>query len=261
VGLHQPNIGEVVAEVLAAVETLARALHIEDARLEPTLEAIITSAAAIHPGARDAGLILLVRGRLTPQAVTGRAPHDLDLKQQETGQGPCVEAASIQQVIVVDDTRDDVRWPRFCAAAQACGVSSMLCVPLWAGDRRLGALSLYADQPNAFNERDVRLIELFAALAALALAEAQQAEQLRAAIASRDLIGQAKGILMERFHLDSEAAFRALVRVSQDLNLKLSALARHLTETGELPGPPAQPTPVRKPARPPRSGGRSSCPG
>ena len=229
-GLHQPDIGEVVGEALVAVETIARALHVEDARLEPTLEAIITSAVAIHPAARDAGVILLVRGRLTPQAVTGRAPHDLDLRQQETGEGPCVEAASIQQVIIVEDTRDDARWPRFCAAAQACGVGSMLCVPLWSGERRLGALSLYASKPNSFSERDVRLIELFAALAALALAEAQQAEQLRTAITSRDLIGQAKGILRERFGVDDEGAFQMLVKSSQETNMKLTAVAQWLTE-------------------------------
>jgi len=236
-GLHQPEINEVVAESLAAVETLARSLHVEDARLEPTLEAIVTTAAAVHPAARDAGLSLLVRGRLVPQAVTSRVPQDLALKQQEMGKGPCVEAASSQQVIIVDDTRDDVRWPRFCAAAQACGVGSMLCVPLWAGRRRLGALSLYAREPAAFSSRDVRLIELFAALAAMALAEAQRAEQLRAAIASRDVIGQAKGILMERFRMDDEAAFGTLVRVSQDRNQKLTAVARELAETGELPVP------------------------
>jgi len=244
-GLHQPEAGEVVAETLVAMETLVRALHVGDARLEPTLEAIITSAAAVHPAARDAGVILLVRGQLVPQAVTGRAPHDLDLRQQQTGEGPCLEAASTQQVIILEDTRDDARWPRFCAAAQACGVGSMLCVPLWAGERRLGALSLYADEPNAFSERDVQLVELFATLAAVALAEAQQAEQLRAAIASRDLIGQAKGILMERFGMDGESSFNVLVRVSQDLNVKLSAIARHLTETGELPGMP-QPSAPRQ---------------
>jgi AmiR/NasT family two-component response regulator len=85
--------------------------------------------------------------------------------------------------------------------------------------------------------RDVRLIELFAALAAMALAEAQRAEQLREAIASRDVIGQANGILMERFRMDGEAAFGTLVRVSQDRNQKLTAVARELAETGKLPGP------------------------
>lgn len=238
--LNQPDAGEVVAEALVAVETLARALHIEEARLEPTLEAIVSSAAAVHSSARDAGLILLVRGQLMPQAVTGRIPQELDLRQQETGEGPCLEAASTQRVVIVDDTRDDARWPLFCAAAQARGVGSMLCVPLWAGERRLGALSLYADEPAVFGPRDVQLVEMFAALAALALADAQRAEQLREAIASRDLIGQAKGILMERFRIDGDAAFGTLVRVSQDMNQKLTGIARHLIDTGELPGP-AQP--------------------
>ena len=219
-----------------AVEILARALHVKDARLEPTLKAIASSATAAHPAARDAGIILLVRGRLMPQAVTGRAPQVLDLRQQETGEGPCIEAASAQQVIIVSDTKNDARWPGFCAAAQARGVGSMLCVPLWAGERRLGALSVYAHEPASFSQPDIKLIELFATLAALALAEAQRAEQLREAITSRDLIGQAKGMLMERFQIGDEAAFSTLVRVSQSLNLKLTAIARHLTETGELPG-------------------------
>ena len=235
-GLHQPDSGEIVAEALVAVETLARALHVKDARLEPTLEAIVANAAAAHPAAREAGLILLVRGRLTPQAVTGRPPQILDLRQRETGEGPCVEAASTQQVVILSDTAADERWPGFCAEAQTCGVGSMLCVPLRAGERNLGALSLYADKPTAFSLRDVRLIELFAALAALALAEAQRTEQLREAIASRDVIGQAKGILMERFQIPDAAAFSTLVRVSQDMNLKLTAVARHLIGTGKLPG-------------------------
>ncbi len=233
--LHHADLAENVAEALSAVEILARALHLKDARLEPTLAAIATSARAAHPAARDAGIILLVRGHLTPQAVTGRAPQVMDLRQQETGEGPCIEAASTQQVVIVSDTRTDARWPGFCAAAQAHGIGSMLCVPLWAGQQRLGALSLYAPAPASFSQPDIKLVELFATLAALSLAEAQRAEQLREAITSRDLIGQAKGMLMERFQVNDEAAFGTLVRVSQSLNLKLTAVARHLTETGKLP--------------------------
>jgi GAF domain-containing protein len=238
VGAHQHDAGEAVAEALAAVEILARALHVQDARLEPTLEAIVANAAAAHPTARDAGLILVIHGRLTPQAVTGRGPQILDLWQQETGEGPCIEAAATQEVTAISDTGTESRWPKFCAAAQECGVGAMLCVPLQAGNRDIGALSLYAPRPTTFTRGDVQLIELFAALAALALADAQRAEQLRAAIASRDLIGQAKGILMERFKIDSETAFRTLARLSQDLNLKVTAVATRLAETGELPASP-----------------------
>jgi GAF domain-containing protein len=230
----QDDVAEVVAETLGAVETLARALHVKDARLQPTLDAIVANAAAAHPAACDAGLILLVRGKLVPQATTGRRPQVLDIKQQETGEGPCIEAARQQTVITISDTRDDMRWPEFTAAARACDVRSMLCAPLWIDERCIGTLTLYSPQRAAFSRRDERLIELFAVLAALALAEAQRAEQLREAILNRDVIGQAKGILMERYKVGDEAAFSALARTSQALNVKLTAVARHLIRTGEF---------------------------
>lgn len=238
--LHvRDDVAEVVAETLGAVEILARALHVKDARLQPTLEAIVANAAAAHPDACDAGLILLIRGKLVPQATTGRTPQALDLKQQQTGEGPCLEAARQQAIIGISDTRDDMRWPEFSAAAQACGVCSMLCAPLWIDERCIGTLTLYSTRRAAFSRPDIQLLELFAALAALALAEAQRAEQLREAIISRDMIGQAKGILMERYKINGEAAFNILTRTSQALNVKLVAVARQLTETGELPAVPA----------------------
>jgi GAF domain-containing protein len=232
------DVAEIVAGTFTAVEILARALRVKDAKLQPTLDAILGHAAAAHPAAHDAGVILLIGGKLVPQAALGRAPQVLDLKQQETGEGPCVDAARTQALIRVNDTKTDSRWPEFSAEAQACDVRSLLCAPLWVSDQRLGALTLYSQQPDIFSDQDTKLIELFAALAALALAEAQRTEQLREAIASRDLIGQAKGMLMERYQIDGDAAFAVLGRTSQNLNLKLTAVARHLADTGELLGPP-----------------------
>ncbi len=230
------DVAEIVAGTFTAVEILARALRVKDARLQPTLDAILANAAGAHPAAHDAGLILLIGGKLVPQATLGRAPQTLDLKQQETGEGPCVEAARTQALIRVTDTKTDSRWPQFSAAAQACDVRSLLCAPLWVNDQRLGALTLYAQRPAVFSQEDTKLIELFAALAALALAEAQRTEQLREAIASRDLIGQAKGILMERYQVGDDAAFAVLNRTSQSLNRKVTDVAWHLAETGELLG-------------------------
>jgi GAF domain-containing protein len=230
------DVAESVAGTFTAVEILARALRVKDAELQPTLDAILGHAAAAHPAAHDAGLILLVGGKLVPQATLGHAPQVLDLKQQETGEGPCIEAARTQALIRLADTKTESRWPEFSAEAQACGVRSLLCAPLWVSDQRLGTLTLYSQQPDVFSEGDTKLIELFAALAALALAEAQRTEQLREAITSRDLIGQAKGILMERYQISSDAAFAVLGRTSQNLNLKLTAVARHLAGTGELLG-------------------------
>ena len=236
-GTEQLGIAEVVAETMVAVETIARALRVKDARLEPTLDAIVTNAAATHPAASDAGVTLLIRGKLVPQATTGRPPQILDLRQQVTGKGPCVEAASRQTVICISDTSDDARWPDFCAAAQACGVHSMLCAPLWVDEACMGTLTLYSQQAGAFGPPDIKLIAMFGALAALSLAEAQRTANLREAMVNRDLIGQAKGILMERYKVDGETAIGILSRASQALNLKLAAIARHLAESGELLGP------------------------
>lgn len=231
------DIKQVIAQTFVAIGALARALHVEDARLQPTLDAITAHAAAAHPAAKDAGLILLIGGKLIPQATTGQAPRLLDIKQQETGQGPCIEAAREQTLICLNDLRHDPRWPEFSAEAQAQGVGSMLCAPLWISQRTLGALTLYAAQPGAFSEHDERIVELFATLAALALAEAQRTDHLRAALIHRDIIGQAKGIIMERYKVSSDAAFSTLARISQAQHTKLHEVARQIVQTGELPNP------------------------
>jgi GAF domain-containing protein len=117
----------------------------------------------------------------------------------------------------------------------------MLCVPLWIDERGLGALSLYADQTAAFSEPHERVTVLLATFAALALAEAQRADQMHDALSNRDVIGQAKGVLMERHGVTAEAAFGVLSRVSQAENLKLTEIARRFVETGTLPGLPGAP--------------------
>ena len=234
------DLAETMAEAFTAIEVLARALHAETAQLQPTLDVIVANAAAAYPVAQDAGLILYAKGKLVPQAATGHAPQVLDLKQQQDGDGPCIQAAREQVVIQIGDTKLDDRWPQFSAAAQGCGVRSLLCMPLWVNDRSMGTLTLYSAQATAFNRSDTQLIGLFAALAALALADAQRSEQLREAIASRDLIGQAKGILIERHRITSDGAFSLLTRASQAVNIKVGEVARHLVETGELLGPQQQ---------------------
>jgi GAF domain-containing protein len=229
------DIKNVIVETFGAIDILARALHVQDARLQPTLDAIVAHAAAANPAAQDAGLILLTGGTLVPQATTGRAPQLLDIRQQETGDGPCIETARSQTMICISDTQQDTRWPGFCAEAQAFGIASLLCAPLWVSERSLGALTLYAAQPQAFSEHDERITGMLATLAALALAEAQRTDQLRTAIVNRDLIGQAKGILMERYKINADAAFSTLSRTSQTQNMKLHELARYVVDTRELP--------------------------
>jgi GAF domain-containing protein len=104
-------------------------------------------------------------------------------------------------------------------------VLSQLCIPLWADERGLGTLSLYAADPSAFTDLDERITAMFATLAALTLADALRAEQMRAAVLNRDLIGQAMGILMERHRITADAAFALLAAASQHQNVKLTDFA------------------------------------
>jgi GAF domain-containing protein len=232
----QEHLIEVTGPSARSLDILARALHVKNAELQPTLEAIVSTAVKTLSPALDAGLTIFSRGQLIPRASTSEAPLLLDRLQQQLGDGPCISAARDQSIVRIEDTGRDERWPPFGAEAARLNVRSMLCVPLWIDERSLGALSLYAAQAAAFTDLHERVTTLLATFAALALAEAQHADQLHEALGNRDVIGQAKGILMERHGITAEVAFGVLSRVSQAENLKLAAIARHVTQTGKLPG-------------------------
>ncbi len=237
-GSDQQNLMEVTGRSAASLEILARTLHVKNAELQPTLDAIASTAVAMLSPARYAGLTVVSRGELIPRATTGEPPLLLDHLQQKLGDGPCINAAKHQRIFRIEDTREELRWPEFTAAAVRLNVRSMLCVPLWIDERGLGALSLYADEAAAFGDPHERVTSLLATFAALALAEAQHADQLHDALANRDVLGQAKGILMERHGLSADAAFSVLSRVSQAENLKVAEIARRFVQTGRLPGGP-----------------------
>jgi putative methionine-R-sulfoxide reductase with GAF domain len=224
-----------INQLLDEVTDLADALLVKDAELQPTLDAILSAAARAVPGSAYAGLMVLEQGRLVPKATTGEPPRRLDIVQRELGDGPCVAAAAGQVLVSVPDMDCEVRWPQFAAAACRLNVQSMLCMPLAVGGQRMGALSLYGAQRRAFGEASERLARLCALLCSRALGDALRSDQLRRALAGRDLIGQAKGILMERHRLTADQAFDRLSAASQSLNLRMAAVAEHLTATGELP--------------------------
>lgn len=213
---------------------LARTLHVSSDELQPTLDAIVQSAVRTVPGTDDAGLIVVQRGVLKPVATTGPRPSVLDELQLKVGEGPCYDAASLQEIVVVADLHRDGRWPTLQQAAAELGVISMVCLPLRIEERTTGALSLYSGRRAVFDDVELEFVNLFATMAALALAEAQRASQLRTAMTSRDVLGQAKGILMERLRIDADEAFRRLSEASQVTNTKVATVAEHLVRTGEL---------------------------
>jgi GAF domain-containing protein len=222
-------------ESWSALDRLARVLHVKEASLQATLDRITVTAVETITGAGYAGINLLERGRFLPQAVVGRPPVELDVLQQRTGTGPCIDASREQVTCRVEDMATETRWPDYVKLALSLGVAAMLCVPLEVDGEKLGSVSLYGLRPRCFTGPDERLAGLLGTHAALVLGDARRAEQLRAAMASRDVIGQAKGILMERERITAAAAFEKLSNSSQRVNRKLTAVALELTETGVLP--------------------------
>ncbi len=181
---------------------------------------------------------LYVAGSFEPQAVLGAAPAPLDALQQRSKHGPCIDSSRDQVVVRIRDVQESDESAEFIELATSRGVRSMLCLPLWVDDTRLGSLSLYSGQVRDFNDRDARVASLLATHAALVLSDALRAEHLRRAIAGRDVIGQAKGILMERHRITADEAFVRLSKASQNTNRKLADLAAELVETGAVPEPP-----------------------
>jgi GAF domain-containing protein len=110
----------------------------------------------------------------------------------------------------------------------------MLCLPLWIDDRTLGSLSLYAPRSAAFDDTAGKLAQLFATHAALAIGDAQRTARLRRAMTNRDIIGQAKGILMERHRITADKAYDLLATASKHTNRKVVDLAHEITVTGQL---------------------------
>jgi GAF domain-containing protein len=214
---------------------IARTLQEEHGDVERTLHSITAAAVGTIPGAECASVSLVTRRRVDPRGATSELAAEIDGLETEYGQGPCLDALREQNTVRVDDFATERRWPRFAAEAHRRGAGSLLSFQLFTDGVNLGALNLYATLPHAFDGDAEVVGQVFASHAAIALSAARQEENLRHALDGRDLIGQAKGILMERYRLTAPQAFELLVRASTHTNRKLFDIAEELTSTGAMP--------------------------
>ncbi len=209
---------------------------------EPTVEQTVDRVleyAVRSLGCHYAGVMFLHgRSRVETAAATHPEVEGLDQLQLEVGEGPDLDALDDQRTIVIHDTRTDNRWPRWSARVADCGIRSLLTVRLHTSQTVVGTLNLYDEAPHRFDIDDIDVAHIFARHAAVALAAARHTENLSQAVDARKLIGQAQGILMERYDLDADRAFAVLLRYSQDKNVKLRVVAERLLETRRLPGEP-----------------------
>lgn len=213
---------------------VARELRREHGDPERTLQAITESAVMNVPAAEYASITTVLQGKLVHSAaLAGDVAAKCDEIQRQLGEGPCLESAIEQRTIRIDDMDSDARWPRFAAQASGLGVKSMICFQLYVEGFNFGALNLHSSRSAAFGEDAVSIGSLFAAHAAIAFSSAREEQQIRAALTSRDVIGQAKGMLMERYKLGAQAAFALLSKLSQDTNTKLADLANQVVADAE----------------------------
>lgn len=208
---------------------------LEEEHLDKTLERITGLVCRSLEGCDSAGMTLLEDSKPTTAAATDEFTLQIDAEQFTSGQGPCLSALNEHEVFVVADTRTEDRWPPFIQGAREKGLRSSLSIPIPLASPQRGALNLYSRTPNSFDETSQQIAELFADQAAVAISNAQiygsaltLTKQLTEAVKSREVIGEAMGILIERENVTQEQAFEMLKKASQQSNVKLREIAERV---------------------------------
>ena len=223
-----------------AFTEVARALFLAGSVADILARAVDLSVVTIE-ACEFAGAFLLEGDEITTRACTDPIVAEVDALQLRTDEGPCLDAIAHKLTFYADELGTDPRWPSFGPEAAAMGMRSLLALPM-ATDGTLGALNLYARYPQAFGVVDRARGLLLASMVGFACSaarshedEERRAENLHAALITRELIGQAQGILIERERITADQAFHVLRQASQHLNVKLREVARDLVDTGERP--------------------------
>ena len=196
---------------------------------------LVDTVALAVPGAEGVSITEPDGSRIHTLAGNSTLVWAADQAQHDSEEGPCLSAAvGAAPLITSNDLPNDPRWPTFGALAARLGVGSILVFRLTSGTVTYGSLNLYGLTPHAFTDTDRQLGQMFAEHAALTMATYRLKTNLEIAMRSRDIIGQAKGILIERFKLTDQQAFQQLKLTSQQTNRRLQVVAEHLVISGEL---------------------------
>lgn len=218
------------------VSTAARAMQSETG-IEPTLEQAVLCATQVIDGCDLVGIsVVNPDGGVDTPVASDEATRRIDELQYTLKEGPCRRALLEHHTVHCTDLAHDDRWPRWGSQISAeLGVGSSLSYRLFVTGRSLGALNLYSREVDGFDTDDVHNAAALASHVAVALAAAQRSENLERALVNRTAIGQAEGILMERFDLSADQAFAVLTRVSQQRNIKLHKVADEVVRTRQIP--------------------------
>ncbi|HZX54482.1 MAG TPA: GAF and ANTAR domain-containing protein [Ilumatobacteraceae bacterium] len=216
-----------------------------DATMGETLTRVSELTTVAVPQAEFVGITMMVDGRVGTFVFTHPDVPDIDRAQYDTGRGPCVDAYRTGDVFVIESTLTEQRWPEFCEVARHHGVLSTLSLPMMLTGGPIGAMNLYAKTEQAFGAPDINTGQQFAMQAAFVLANAQAywdsrvlSENLEAAMESRSVIEQAKGVIMNAQAKTADEAFDVLVAQSQHENVKLREIAKRIVTDASRPRTP-----------------------
>jgi GAF domain-containing protein len=241
--------GDAVSAELTTVLREMGAVVLATETVETIVALVIRAAVEAIPQTVGAGVTLVDARGARSVAASDQMVEQTDAVQYELDAGPCLTAWRDQVTVQIDDVTTETRWPEWCASAAELGVRAMLSVPLVAGGRSTGAIKVYSTVAEAYGERDEHLLTLFAEQAAILLVNSQTladarklSTDLAEALGNRDVIGQAKGVLIAQGAADADAAFAMLVKASQRSQTRLHDVARQLiaSVSGRTPRPPAQ---------------------
>jgi len=220
---------------------------VTEQNMEETLRQVLELACTALPGGDEGGITLLEADGPSTAIATSHLALRVDNTQYDTASGgPCLEAYRRQQIVRIDSTARDPRWPEFAAAAAANGIGSTLSLPLVVGGDGLGAMNIYCRRENGFTAADQRLATSLGSCASVTLSNARTcfraarlAEQLREALSTRGVINQAAGVLIAQRHCSADEALHLLAAAAQRNRLPLPEVAADLvrrTSAGEPPG-------------------------
>ncbi|OBF29572.1 response regulator receiver protein [Mycobacterium sp. ACS1612] len=229
-GVTLNDRGDVEATHLRIAQ-LVQALHSRaDADADTVLDELVEHAAVEIPGADYAGITVTRNAKhIDTPAATHKWPILLDEVQQRHREGPCLTAAWEEKIVHVADLETDDRFPSYRRdALEQTPIRAIIAFQLFIADETMGALNVYAERSNAFDDSSRDIGRVFAAHSSVAWNSARREEQFKRALASRDMIGQAKGMIMERYGVDAVQAFEVLRKLSQDSNVPLVQVATDL---------------------------------
>jgi GAF domain-containing protein len=222
--------GGVEATHLRIAEIVQQLYSRPDTDSDTVIAELAEHAAVEIPGAQYAGVTVTRNAKhIDTPAATHKWPILLDEIQQRHREGPCLTAAWEEKIIHVADLESDDRFPLYRRdVLEQTPIRSVMAFQLFIADETMGALNVYAESAHVFDQTSKDVGRVFAAHSSVAWNAARRDEQFKRALASRDTIGQAKGMIMERYGVDAVQAFEVLRKLSQDSNVPLIQVATEI---------------------------------